>query len=125
MSEYEPGYCNIGRPQRRRRLAYAGLAFAATAVGVFGVAVGWIPRQLLIAAFVTLTIGFEMLIQAHTSFCVRLALLNRYDFRGDGGSRDRVTDSEARNADQVYATKITAISLALAAVTTGLLVLLV
>ncbi len=125
MSGYQPGYCNIGRQQRRRRLAYAVVAFGATGVGVLGVVVELIPRQLLLAAFVTLALGFEMLIQAYSSFCVRLALLSRYDFRGEGGRAGRVENAKARHADQVYAAKITAASLALAAVSTALLVLLV
>ena len=123
MSEYEPGYCNIGRPQRRRRYAYAATAFGATVAGVLGVVVGLIPELLLVAAFVTLALGFEMLIQARTSFCVRLALLGRYDFRGEGEA-GRVDEAAARHADQIYAVKITAASLLLAALSTAILVLL-
>lgn len=125
MSGYQPGYCNIGHQQRRRRLAYAAISFLVTAGGVLARVAGLVPRPLLVTAFIPLSLGFEMVIQAYTSFCVRLALLNRYDFRGNGGDTGRVTDSDARHTDQVYAAKITLVSVALAAVSTGLIVLIV
>lgn len=134
MSSYEPAVCNIGRPQRRRRLAYAGGGFGAAAAYLLGYAGGVVPGELLVGMFVPLAVGFEWGLQAYTAVCVRLALTGRYDFRGavpeesgdhdhqptgDGGRTGRVTDPEARRADQVEAAKITAAALVLAAAATA------
>lgn len=123
MSGYEAGYCNIGRRQRRRRLTVSAGAFGVAVLYVLAYLVGSVPSPLLVAVFIPLSVGFEWGLQAYTSFCVRLALLNRYDFRGDGGESGTVTDRGARRADQWQAARITGAALALAAATTGVLVL--
>ena len=119
---YRPGRCNIGARQRRSRLAVSLAGFALALLGVLAIAGGFLPRELLVAVFVPLAVGYEWGLQASTAFCVRLALLSRYDFgRGTTGT---VSDSADRHEDQVQAVKITAVALLLAAVTTGLLVVL-
>ncbi|MFB6139524.1 MAG: hypothetical protein ABEJ26_03715 [Halosimplex sp.] len=121
MSTYRPASCNIGRRQRARRLSVALVGFAAAAGYLVAVAVGALPRSLLVGVFVPLAVGFEWAIQASTSFCVRLALLNRYDFRtGDGGTAGSVSDSAHRKADHEYAAKITVAAVALAGAATAL-----
>jgi hypothetical protein len=121
MTEYQPGRCNIGRRQRRRRLAVAGVAFGLAALVAAGYVAGALPIPALGAVFVLLALGFEWGIQAYAAFCVRLAVLSRYDFRGDGGEAGTVTDPRARYDDRVQAAKITAAAVALAGATTGLL----
>jgi hypothetical protein len=112
---YRPGYCNIGERQRRSRLRVAVAGFA-------GVVAGPVPRELLVAVFVPLAVGYEWGLQASTAFCVRLAVGNRYDFgRGASGTVD---DPGAQQDDQLQAVKITAASLLLAMLTTGLVVVL-
>lgn len=123
MSGYQPGYCNIGRRQRRHRLLVAVAAFVAAVVYVLAYIEGSLPAPLLVGVFVPLSIGYEWVLQASTAFCVRLALLNRYNFRG-GGEAGTVSDPEFRHADQLYAVKITAVAIGLAAVTTALVVFL-
>lgn len=123
MTGYQPGYCNIGRRQRRKRLRLAAAAFGASGVYVLAYAVGLLPGPLLVGVFVPLTLGFEWAFQAYTSFCVRLALLNRYDFRGAaGGDAGTVTDPDARRADGLYAAKITCGAVLSAATTTAAVV---
>lgn len=124
MSAYQPGRCNIGRRQRRRRLLVAATAFVAAGLTAVATAAGLVPEPALLATFVFLAVGFEYGFQAITSFCVRLALLSRYDFRGEGGEAGSVGDSSARYDDQVQAAKITVAALVLAALTTLLLFLL-
>lgn len=119
MSAYRPGYCNIGREQRRRRLTFAGVAFAAAALYVVGYVLGVVPAPLLVAVFVPLAVGFEWGIQAYAGFCVRLALLNRYRFGKEAGD---VSDRQDRRADRLQAAKVTGAALVAAAVTTGGLV---
>lgn len=124
MSGYHPGYCNIGRRQRRKRLLVAIVAFLAALVYLLAYSEGLLPPPLLIGVFIPLSIGFEWFIQAYTAFCVRLALLNRYNFRGDGGEAGTVSDPHSQRVDQVQAAKITSVAIGLAAVTTGILVFL-
>ena len=121
MTGYQPGYCNIGRQQRRRRLGVAGTAFVAA--GLYGLAYLWgvLPSPLLVAVFVPLAVGFEWGLQAYTGFCVRLALLNRYDFGrvdGDDAGTGTVTAPDARRADQLQAAVITGAAVVFAAATT-------
>jgi len=125
VSTYQPASCNIGRRQRKRRLAVAGVAFAVAAGYVGAVVAGYLPEQLLVGVFVPLAVGFEWGVQAITSFCVRLALLNRYDFGSDDSETGTVTDPSHRKADHEYAAKITVAAVALAGATTALTVALV
>ncbi|MFB6101728.1 MAG: hypothetical protein ABEJ73_04110 [Haloplanus sp.] len=121
---YRPGQCNIGRRQRRRRAALAGGGFLVAAVIVAAYLVGVIPRLLLASVFVPLAVAFEWAIQAYEAFCVRLALLGRYDFSGaDDGDRGAVSAPGNQRADQLYALKISVVSVALAASVTAVIVL--
>ena len=120
MSSYQPASCNIGRRQRKRRLAVAVAAFAVAVAYLGAIAAGSLPEALLVGAFVPLAVGFEWGVQAVTSFCVRLALVNRYDFRSDGGTAGSVTDPSDRKADHEYAARITVVACALAGATTAL-----
>jgi hypothetical protein len=123
VSEYQPGYCNIGHRQRRRRLAYAAGSFGSAVLVVLGYAMGVVARPLLIGVFIPLSLGFEFGLQAYSAFCVRLALLNRYDFRGaTDGRAGEVTDPKSRHVDQVYAVKITIAAVVLSAATTAVVV---
>ncbi|WP_436923821.1 hypothetical protein [Halosimplex amylolyticum] len=121
MSTYQPASCNIGPRQRKRRLVVAATAFGAAAGYAGAVAGGYLPEPLLVGVFVPLAVGFEWVIQASTGFCVRLALLNRYDFRATGGEgTGTVSDAGHRRADYEYAAKITVAAAALAGLTTAL-----
>lgn len=126
MSHYQPGYCNIGPRQRRQRLAVALVSFVAAAGYALACVVGPLPEVLLVGVFVPLAIGFEWGFQAYTAFCVRLALLNRYDFRGEpGGKRGTVSTASDHQADTIQAAKITTAALLVAGVTTLLLFVVV
>lgn len=102
----------------------AGLGFGAALLLVLGYVADVVPGPLLVAVFVPLAVGFEWGLQAYTSFCVRLALVGRYDLRGDGGDAGEVSDPSARRDDRLQAAKITCAAVLLAGVTTGLLVAL-
>ena len=62
-------------------------------------------------------VGIEWFAQARLQFCVWLALLNRYDFTPSGRA-GRVSNEPNRQADQIHAAKITAVSVLVAAVFT-------
>jgi hypothetical protein len=122
---YRPAQCNIGRRGRRRRAAFS-LAALAVAGGVVGAYLaGALPELLLPAVFVPLAIAFEWGIQAYESFCVRLAVLGRYDFSGEqGDGTGTVGDPSHRREDRRYALRISVVSVTLAAVATAVIVAL-
>ncbi|GAA0281258.1 hypothetical protein [Halobacterium noricense] len=119
MTDYRPGQCNIGSEQRQRRARIAALAFLTAAAVVAAYLAGALPEPLLLVVFVPLAVGFEWAFQADESFCVRLALAGQYAF---GDDREDVPDAADRRTDQLYAAKITATSVLLAAVVTAALV---
>jgi hypothetical protein len=121
MNAYQPGRCNIGSRQRRRRLLVAGAGFGAAGLTTLAYVAGAVPAPALLAVFAFLTVGFEWGLQAYRAFCVRLAMLSRDDFRGDGGDAGTVAEPSARQDDRVRAVRFTVVGLVLAALVTGLL----
>jgi len=112
---YQPGVCNIGPAEiRRRRMSgYAGLAVAVVFL-VVAFALGWAaPWRLLVALPVFLSAqGF---LQAAFHFCVGFASRGLYNF-GDLGSEETVQDAEFRRKDQRKALLISLLAFAIAAV---------
>jgi hypothetical protein len=123
---YRPAQCNIGRRQRRRRAALSLAALGVAGVVVVAYVVGILPRLLLAGVFVPLALAFEWGVQAYESFCVRLALLGRYEFDGetDGDTRGTVTDPQHRREDRRHALRISVVSVVLAAIATAAIVAL-
>lgn len=117
-SAYRPGYCNIGRAEQRKRYRYALVGFLTAAAYVAAVLLTSTPPELLLGAFAPLALGCEFLVQARARFCVRFALLGRYDFTGAGGDSGTVDAAADRRADTKYALRITALSVVLAGVVT-------
>lgn len=111
---YQPGVCNIGPAEiRRRRLSgYIGLAIALVFL-IVAFSLGWAaPWRLLVAVPVFLSAqGF---LQAAFHFCVGFATRGLYNF-GELGSEESVQDAEFRKKDQRKALLITALAFAIAA----------
>lgn len=121
--DYRPAQCNIGSHQRRRRAALSAAGLIVASLVVAAHPVGSLPELLLVGVFVPFAVAFEWGIQAYEGFCVRLALLGRYDFAGeDESGTGAVTDPSHRRRDRRYALRISVISVALAAVATALVV---
>ena len=120
-SSYEPGVCNIGRGERFQRYVYAALAGVVAVGYVAVVALLDVPSALLAGVFVPLALAVEWAVQARTAFCVRFALLGRYDADDEAGE---VTSPEARREDIRQSVRITVLSLAIAAVATAAVYLL-
>ncbi|WP_436906792.1 hypothetical protein [Halosimplex marinum] len=118
MSEYQPGVCNIGRDERRKRRALGAVSFLAAAVYVgFVVATGR-PAGLLLGSFPLLFGGFMGVVQARMGFCAGFGALARYDLSGSGGDSGSVAEAEAVKQDRVKAFQVVAVSAAAAVVTT-------
>ena len=118
MSEtavYQPGVCNIGPAEirRRRTSGYVGLGVAVVLL-VIAFALGWAaPWRLLVALPVFLSAqGF---LQAAFRFCVGFASRGLFNF-GELGSEESIHDKEFRRKDQRKALLITVLAFAIAAV---------
>jgi hypothetical protein len=133
--DYEPGVCNIGSAERRRRYRYAGACAVAAVAYAAAVLATSVPTALLLGLFVPFSLGTEFLLQARRSFCASFGFRGRFDLRGDGsgsvatdggsggssdraveasasltepaGSVGRVTDPDARAADRRHALRLT------------------
>ena len=109
---YQPGVCNIGPAEiRRRRLSgWIGIAVSVVYLALaFGL--GWAaPWRLLVAlpAMMAAT-GF---LQAAFHFCVNFGTRGLYNF-GELGTEETVYEAEFRKADQRKALLITGLSLAI------------
>lgn len=112
---YQPGVCNIGPAEIRRRRAsgWLGLAIAVVYLALAFV-LGWAaPWRLLVAVPVFLSAqGF---LQAAFHFCVGFASRGLYNF-GALGSEESVQDAEFRRKDLRKALLITVLALAIAVV---------
>lgn len=112
---YQPGVCNIGPAEIRRRRAsgWLGLALAVVYLAL-AFALGWpAPWRLLVAVPVFLSAqGF---LQAAFRFCVGFASRGLYNF-GALGAEESVQDAEFRRKDLRKALIITALALAIAVV---------
>jgi uncharacterized membrane protein (DUF485 family) len=110
MAEYQPGVCNIGESEQRRRYALGALASLATLALVVGVVAFQYPTWYLLASVVPLIGVAEGFFQARFNFCAGFALAGIYDVSADGGERREVTDETDRRADRKRARQIHAYS---------------
>lgn len=118
MNEYQPGVCNIGGDERRKRRRAGTLSFIAAAAFVgFVVATGR-PAGLLLGAFPLIFGGFVGVVQDRMGFCVAFGALARYDLSGSGGGAGKIDDEAAVRQDRVKAFQVLAVAMAAAVVTT-------
>lgn len=108
---YQPGVCNIGPAEirRRRQVGYLGIA-GSVALGGLLVAVDAPPVARLLVA-VPAAAGLEGLIQARLRFCAGYGMAGLRNL-GELGEAESVEDAEARTADRRGALRIHALSLA-------------
>lgn len=119
MSEYQPGVCNIGSDERRKRRT-AGVVSAGAAGGVtlFVLAAGY-PETALLWTFPLWVGGFVGFFQDRLGFCVGLGVLARYDLTGSGGGAGTVSESAAVRRDRRRAAEVLGYALLAALVTTA------
>ena len=111
--EYQPGVCNIGPTQQRRRLLL-GVASLLVAIALVAavVAVGWPRRALLLSVFPLYGAAMGFL-QYRERFCVGFAGIGVFDV-GDG--TNQVLDEAALAADRKRAVRLNAKSVAVGVV---------
>ena len=114
-AEYQPGVCNIGPAEirRRRMWGWLGLGIAVVFL-VLAFALDWAaPWRLLVALPVLMSAqGF---LQAGFHFCVSFASRGLYNF-GALGTEETVMEAEFHRQDLRKALLITVLSFAIAAV---------
>lgn len=106
--EYQPGVCNIGPAQQRRRL-FLGIASLVATVAVIGAIIlaAW-PRWTLVLTVFPLYGAAMGFLQYQLRFCVGFAGLGVFDI-GEGTTD--VTDPQALAADRRQAVKLNVIAL--------------
>ncbi len=112
---YQPGVCNIGPAEIRRRRAsgWLGLAIAVVYLAL-AFSLGWAaPWRLLVA--LPVFVSAQGFLQAAFHFCIGFASRGLYNF-GALGSEESVTDAEFRRKDLRKALLITVLAAAISAV---------
>jgi uncharacterized membrane protein len=96
---YQPGVCNIGpaESRRRRQIGYLGVA-AAVVLGLFLLAVD-APAAARLLIALPLAGGLDGLIQARLKFCAGYGLAGLRNM-GELGQAERVEDAAARAVDR-------------------------
>ncbi|WP_058364940.1 hypothetical protein [Haloparvum sedimenti] len=108
--EYQPGVCNIGPGEQRKRLALGGGSLVAAAVLIAVVVIGEFPASYLLATVFPLYGAAMGILQYRERFCVGFAALGVFDV---GAGNREVTDDAAREADRKRAVRLNAKALAL------------
>lgn len=121
MSEYQPGECNIGEAEQRRRYALGLVASVATLVLITWVLTNDGPMWLLALSSIPLFGAAEGFFQGRSEFCTAFAMLGVYDVSDEGDDRREVSTEADRNADRRRAWRIHAYSASVAVVGTVLL----
>ncbi|GAA0649593.1 hypothetical protein [Salarchaeum japonicum] len=124
MTEYQPGACNIGGGEQRKRYAFGVAGFAVAAAAFVAVYALSLPAVWTLATLVPLLAGFEGVLQGAQRFCAGFATAGIYDVSADGNDRRDVTDDAARRADRRKAVRIHVQSLVGATATGAALYLL-
>jgi hypothetical protein len=110
--EYQPGVCNIGPTQQRRRLLLGvGSLLVAAVYVAAAVALAW-PRWSLIAAVVPLYGAAMGALQYRERFCIGFAGMGVFDV-GDGANE--IQNEAALAADRKKAVRLNAKAMALGA----------
>jgi len=104
---YEPGTCNIGRDETRKRAAMgtvsllAGVAFLFYALFV----ADW-PATAALGSFPFFFGAAMGFVQAKVRFCAGFGVLGRFDLSGSGGEAGRVDAADALARDRRRALQI-------------------
>ncbi|MBO4247261.1 hypothetical protein IL252_05430 [Halomicrobium sp. IBSBa] len=120
MAGYQPGVCNIGRDERRKRRVAGIAGFLGAAAYVAAVLWFGLPERYLLGSFAFLFGGFVGVFQDYFRFCVAFGALARYDLSGSADDAGSVTDAEAVARDRKRAVQILAAAAVSAAVVTGI-----
>lgn len=123
MAEYQPGVCNIGHAEQRKRygLGLVGATFTVLLTILLGI--GVLPSLTIALVLITVFAAFEGFLQGYFSFCAGFASKGIYDTSETGEEREEVGSEEARKKDKVRALQIHMYSLTGTVTTTAFIYL--
>jgi hypothetical protein len=122
-STYIPGTCNIGPSEIKRRQSVALLGFIATVItGILFVS-SHVSPLLRVSAFIPAMIFATGWVQSRRKFCLAFGLMGTFNF-GKAGQLSKVQSPEDLAADKATALSILRQAALLAAVITGLIIVL-
>ncbi|MCU4719370.1 hypothetical protein [Halapricum hydrolyticum] len=108
-SEYQPGACNIGGAEQRKRRLLGYASFAVAFVYIATVLIAGYPETYLLGSFIFLYGGILGVLQAQRQFCAGYAMAGRYGFDDAEGA---VEDEKAHSQDVRQALILTGKALA-------------
>lgn len=114
-ASYQPGVCNIGPAERRRRRRDGWLGAVLTVLALIGFVVFRVPDPWRLLVFAPAVLGAVGFLQSAFHFCVGFAALGRYNMGLALGSQESVADREMRLADLRRAALIGGLSALIAA----------
>lgn len=106
MTEYQPGVCNIGRGEQRKRYGLGLAGALLTVVLTVLLFTEIIPVIGLTGVFIGSLIMSEGLIQGYMNFCAGFASKGIYDISNSGDDKEKVEDEELRKQDKIKALQI-------------------
>jgi hypothetical protein len=103
--EYQPGVCNIGPDEvrRRQRSGHVGVVASLTWLGIL-VAIG-APALARLSIAVPAAIAASGYLQARLRFCAGFGSQGVFNF-GQVGTTEQIADADARARDRAQATRI-------------------
>ncbi len=103
--EYEPGVCNIGVAEMRKRylIGMVGFILAILILSFELPITSWIMATTL---FLSLFVGFEGAYQGYLRFCSGFGLRGVYDMSEAGNDLQHVDDEDAHRKDMFKAVRI-------------------
>lgn len=108
---YQPGVCNIGTEERRRRRRSGHLGMAAALFVVAAIALLSLPWYYALTSIVFFIAGAMGYLQDRFRFCAYYGRDGKYNLGGLDSGPTVVTDQDAREADRRRSHRIMAYSL--------------
>lgn len=106
MTQYQPGVCNIGRAEQRKRYGLGLVGSALTVLITALIFLQFLPGAAIFGVFIASFMACEGLFQGYLNFCAGFATKGIYDISSSGGEKEDVEDEEARKKDKIKALQI-------------------
>jgi hypothetical protein len=106
MTEYQPGVCNIGKAEQRKRYGLGLAGATATVILSALLLTGIISIPGFVGVLIASALMFEGFIQGYMNFCTGFASKGIYDVSESGDEKKEVKDSKQRKQDKVKALQI-------------------
>jgi hypothetical protein len=104
---YQPGVCNIGRWEIRRRRASAIVAFVIGLGALALMVAGGVPAPVRLVLVFPFWGGALAWLQARRRFCAGFAMGGLSNFGDGGATRKQVTDPAAHHQDMLAVLRLT------------------